>query len=76
MSAAGRGSRATRTRRPTREASQPAGVPRWVLVLGVVLLAAACAVGGYLVNKAMAGKKDEPGSVSDEKPPPAKKTAK
>ncbi len=80
VSTAGRGSRGTRTRRPTRDPGKSAGTPRWLLVLGVVLLAAACAVGGYLVHKTMQKKKDAAGSVSNEKfPPPApppEKTAK
>jgi len=75
--AAGRGSRATRTRRATRDAAKPAGLPRWVVILSVVGLAAACAVGGYLLHRAMGEKKKKngAGSTADGKlPPPAPET--
>ncbi|MHC4917301.1 MAG: protein kinase domain-containing protein, partial [Planctomycetota bacterium] len=59
MTSAGRGSRATRSRRPTRErASQP--MPRWLVIASVVLLVLAAAVVGYLVHKAVSKKRPPP----------------
>jgi serine/threonine-protein kinase len=52
VTSAGRGSRASRTRRSTRErAVQP--MPRWIVILCIVLLVLAAALGGYFVHKAM-----------------------
>jgi serine/threonine-protein kinase len=62
--ASGAGSRATRARRATRERSSREGAarrgtPRWLVILGVIALAAACAVGGYLLSRMGGGKKKD-----------------
>ncbi len=59
VTSAGRGSRANRARRSTRErAVQP--MPRWIVILCIVLLVLAAAVGGYFVRKAMTKKHRPP----------------
>jgi serine/threonine-protein kinase len=54
---AGRGSRATRARRPTRERQQAKPLPRWVVIAVIIGLVLAAAIGGYLMHKAIGGKK-------------------
>jgi serine/threonine protein kinase len=59
----GRGSRATRARRPTRDrttqeppaAARPGRMPPWVLILIIAGVAAFCALGGWLLHRLVSG---------------------
>jgi serine/threonine-protein kinase len=69
----GRPRRTTRARRTTRERTTrertahgtavPDRLPRWVVAMAVLLLAAACALAGFVVHRLTRDGKDRPGSA-------------
>jgi serine/threonine-protein kinase len=67
VTGAGRGSRATRARRTTRDRGPARPLPRWAVILSVVVLALACAIAGYLLSRTVQVDKRDKGR----KPRPA-----